>query len=269
MKIAPSIWLKSCAAALALSFCGAVAHAEESDTITTDRPDFVESAKTVGKGRFQIETSIARERNSDAGVRTTTFTTPTLLRYGVSPALELRLESDGYTRQRTVDTGASTDTVRRGGSDASIGVKWTMQEGEGAVPSIGWLLHADLDTGASAFRGEGLRPSLRTVFEWELPADFSLGVMPGLIYDKLNGDRFTAGILGVVVGKEWTERFRTFVEVAAHSITSSRHGGSVVTYDVGGAYLLTKNIQIDTLLAWGANRFSPDFAWTVGLSVKF
>lgn len=34
-----------------------------SDKIATDRPDFVESSNVVGKYRFQIETSVAQERN--------------------------------------------------------------------------------------------------------------------------------------------------------------------------------------------------------------
>jgi hypothetical protein len=256
-------------ATMSLSGCAAALAATTEEPIATDRPDFVESARSVGKGRLQIETSIARERDADAGVKTTTFTTPTLIRFGVAPAWELRVESEGYTRQRTRDSNAFTSDQQTGSSDTSIGAKWAMQDGEGAVPAIGWLLHAELPSGSKAFRGEGVRPSLRAVFEWELPADFSLGVMPGVVYDKSGGDRFAAGILAVVVGREWTDRFRTFVEVAGRSIKSSAHGGSVVTYDVGGAYLLSKNVQIDTAVSWGANRYTPDFAWTVGLSMRF
>ena len=255
------------AAVFALS--SAALAAEPDDTIATDRPDFIETSKTVGHGRLQIETSIARERNSDAGVKTTTFSTPTLLRYGISPSLELRLESDGYMRERTLDTTAFTDNVARGAADLSMGAKWAMQEGEGATPSIAWLFHADLPSGSGAFKGEGVRPSVRTVLEWELPLDFSVGVMPGLVYDKAAGDRFVSGIFAVVVGRQWTARFRTLAEVAGRRLTSSRHGGPVVTYDLGAAYLVTKNVQVDTMFSWGANRYSPDFAWTTGLSMKF
>jgi hypothetical protein len=256
-------------ATMALSGCAPAFAADAEEALVTDRPDFVESARTVGKGRLQIETSIARERDADAGVKTTTYTTPTLIRFGIAPAWELRLESDAYTRQRTRDSNTFTTDLQTGASDVSLGAKWAMQEGEGAVPAIGWLLHADLPSGSKAFRGEGVRPSLRAVFEWELPSDFSLGVMPGVVYDKSGGDRFAAGILAVVVGREWTDRFRTFVEVAGRSIKSAAHGGSEVTYDIGAAYLLGKNVQIDTAASWGANRYTPDFAWTVGLSVRF
>jgi hypothetical protein len=105
--------------------------------------------------------------------------------------------------------------------------------------------------------------------EWELPNDFSFGVMPGIIYDKTEGRRHGSGILAAVLGKEWTPRFRSFIEVAAERITSSRNGGSTVTYNTGVAYLLTDNVQIDTALSWAANNTTPDFAWTGGLSVRF
>ena len=247
----------------------AAAHAQQ-EPISTDRPDFVESSKTVGQGRFQIETSVAYERNSNAGARATTHATPTLLRYGIAPAWELRLENGGYTRQKTHDPATSTSATERGVAETSIGLKWHTHDGEGAAPAIAWLLHVDLATGARAFRGNGMRPSLRTVFEWELPQDFSLGVMPGVIYDTADSNRrHLAGILAAVVGKAWNERLRTFVEIAGQRIASSRNGGSTVTYDVGAAYLLSNDMQIDSAFSWGANKNTPDFAWTVGLSVRF
>ena len=83
---------------LAFAFAVAIASsatASAADTITTDRPDAVESSLTVGRGRFQIETSVAQERDKDAGTKTTVRTTPTLLRLGVTENVEIRLESEG------------------------------------------------------------------------------------------------------------------------------------------------------------------------------
>ena len=55
------VWL-CCLAALA------PARGRSEDQIVTDRPDFVESSLTVGKGRFQVETS-SHLRQSDDGHR--------------------------------------------------------------------------------------------------------------------------------------------------------------------------------------------------------
>ena len=58
------------------------------DDIVPDRPSAGTSASTVGDGVLQIETGL----QSDVGSGTT-FSLPTLLRYGIGDGLELRLDS--------------------------------------------------------------------------------------------------------------------------------------------------------------------------------
>lgn len=251
-----------------LACAGALACAEEKDVIKTDRPDFVESSDVVGMGHFQVEAGYAVERNRVDGGRERLSTTPLLLRAGVGDEWELRLETDGRSVLR--EDGPAGSATTKGYADVSLGVKWHAQDGDGMKPSIGWLLHADMDTGSRAFRGHGTRPSLRMSAEWELPRDVSLGVMPGLLYDKGDdGRRFFSGIFGVTLGKAWSERFSTFIEIAAPQIARAKHGGSMVTYDAGIMYLLSNRWQVDAAVFRAANRNTPDLTWTVGISRKF
>jgi outer membrane putative beta-barrel porin/alpha-amylase len=256
-------------ASAAALMAGAAAHAENNDAIQTDRPDFVESSAVVGKGKMQLETSFAIERNRMEKHHERTSSTPTLLRIGTGDTWELRIETDGRTDFRsTDDTNGKIDTAH-GYSDLSVGVKLHAQDGAGSKPSTAWLLHADIDSGSSAFRGHGIRPSLRWTAEWELPHAFSLGVMPGLTYDTTErGHRFVGGLFGIVLGKSWNERFRTFAEVAAPRIARAGNGGSIATFDVGGAYLLSDTCQVDTALSRGLNKNTADLSWTVGISFK-
>ena len=250
--------------------CLAIPPAHAGDALSTDRPDFVESSDVVGPGHWQIETGLSKERDSSAGAQTRTRTTPTLLRIGLTEALELRFESDGRTSVQTTDSfGTSRET---GWSDASLGFKWRMQEGdaEKGTPGIAWLAHFDIDSGSSAFRGSGVRPSLRVVAEWDLPHDMSVGVMPGIALDsRPDGHRFASGILAVTLGKAWTPRWRTYVEIAGQQLASRRNGGSVVTLDTGLTYLVNDAFQLDLSLQRGITRESPDFAWGVGASIRF
>jgi hypothetical protein len=240
------------------------------DEIVTDRPDFVESSLTVGKHHFQIETSVAGEYDRDGNLSERAFTTPTLLRLGVADNWELRLESDGYVRVHTEDSGAPPPRNTYGVADSALGVKWHMQDGQEARPSVASLLHAEVPSGTPDLRGHGIRPSLRFSLEWELPKESSLGVMPGVIYDSRDdGHRFTAGILGVTLSHNWTEPLRTFVEVAARQLATPADGGNIVTYDFGVAYLITPMVQIDAAMFIGANHHTPDVSWTIGLSAKF
>lgn len=250
--------------------CSAAQAAEPSDRIVTDRPDVVDSPQVVGRGRFQIETSLDYERDSRDGATTKTLTTPTLLRLGITDKAELRFETDGRVRQRTEEGGESTTLT--GWADATVGLKWQQQEGEeSGRPGVAWLVHADLASGSRELRGHGVRPSVRVAFEWELPRDFSLGVMPGVIRDSdpATGERFTAGIFAVALGKELSDRSRVFAEVAATQIASRRHGGTIATFDVGAAYLLRRHVQLDVATRLGITNEAPDFALTAGLAIKF
>lgn len=256
------------AAALAALPIGACAD----DAISTDRPDFVESSDVVGRGHFQIETGFQSERSSVDGIRVRTRTTPTLLRLGVGDTIELRAETDGFAWSATDDPAGGPAVHARGYSDWSFGAKWHMQDGdeEKGTPSIAWLVHADVDTGSPAFRGSGVRPSLRLAVEWELPQEWSVGVMPGLVADKTDdGHRFTSGILAVTVGKGWSEKWHTFFEVAGQQLAARRDGGSVVTFDTGATYLVNDSLQVDFAISRGLTNTSPDFVWGVGLSARF
>lgn len=242
----------------------------DDEPIATDRPDFVESSDVVGKGRVQLETSLAWARDRQGGLKTRETSTPTLLRLGIAQTWELRLETDGRMRRKTDDGGLPTR--ESGWSDLSFGVKWHQRDGDedAGTPGLGWLFHLDADTGSGAFRGQGVRPSLRLAAEWEFAGGWSLGVMPGLYRDRdESGRHFTGGILAATLGKSLSERTRMFLELSGEQLAAARHGGSVVTLDAGVTYLLTRDMQVDAALSRGLNRNAPDWAWTVGFSTRF
>jgi hypothetical protein len=255
---------------LAALGCAAVpAFADEA--ISTDRPDFVESSDVVGAGRWQIETGLGTTRDRDGSVRSRAWNTGTLLRFGTSETTELRLETDGFAHVRATDEATGAMAEASGMSDVSIGVKWHVHEGQAQTgsPSTAWLLHVDLPTGSKALRGHGARPSLRAVAEWELPDDFSLGVMPGVASDTDDrGHRFGAGILAVTFGKD-IGPVHAFAELAGQQIASSANGGSTVTFDFGAAWRLAPDFQLDVSVQRGLTSAAPDLQAGIGFSVRF
>jgi hypothetical protein len=230
--------------------------------------DFVESSATVGRDILFLEMSVGGDRTAASGVTASGFATPLLLSYGVGDHWELRFETDGYLRAKEVD-GEAVLLDDEGMSDLSVGVKWHTHDGAAgtAMPSVGWLLHADLAVGSEVFRGHGGRLSLRAVAEWELPYGIAVGVMPGVVHDVDGPGRFFTGMLGAYAAKSWTERFWTFAELAAEQLAAADRGGSVVTYNGGAAFLLGPNVQLDAVVGVGANANAADFAWTVKLAM--
>jgi hypothetical protein len=226
--------------------------------ITTDRPDFVESSSTVGTGVIQIETSLAMERAGDAE----TWSTPTLLRIGLSAAWEFRVESPGYLR-------AGEPLDQSGFGDAALGVKWHLGGGGGWRPARALLLHAEFPLGSDDFRQAGVRPSIRGVAEWELTQRLSFGSMAGVISDREGQDRFTSGILAGVLGWGWTDTFRTFSEIALTQVAKDQHGGTVAAANLGGTILLGEHAQIDGGISLPLSDSDSGLALTVGFSRRF
>ncbi|MFC5459122.1 transporter [Massilia niabensis] len=265
----PSLSLSRLAGAVTIALAALAPACAADEGIVTDRPDFVESSNVVGLGRLQVETSVAIDRSRSTTLRERVLSTPTLLRYGISDTVELRVESDGRVATRTHLPASGERSSEAGSADAALGLKWHLADAVGANPSLGVLVHVDTPSGSRALRGEKWRPSLRVVGEWELPNDMSLGLMPGAGSDTDDlGRRYTYGIFGAVLGKQLTDRLRGFVEIAAPHVARSSHGGTQATFDIGGAYLITDTLQVDTMLARGLNSRTPDLSLTVGLSFK-
>jgi hypothetical protein len=230
--------------------------------IDTDGPDFVESSEVVPRGRSQVEVDLTSTRARRSPADTPTTSTPTLLKYGFAENLELRVAPSGYLRQ----------DGRSGSGDTAIGLKWHAQDrgGVGGAPAVSWILHADLPSGSRAVRGEGLRPSLRSVITWELPGDYALGLMPGLRRDSADGGhRFTSGIFGAVLNKKLSESWRAFVELAVPQWARSRDGGVLATWDAGAARLFGNDAQIGVRAGVAANRNTPGSYVLLELARRF
>jgi hypothetical protein len=255
----------SCAAAL----CAALVPAR-AEPITTDRPDFVESSDVVDAGRVQIESGLQFERDSSGDDTRRLRSTPVLLRFGLGRSLEARIETDGALRSH--DTVAGVDSKASGAADVSLGIKWRSNEGDEATgkASTAWLLHVDVDSGSAEFRGQGLRPSLRYVAEWELPHGWSVGIMPGIVRDRDDaGQRYVNALFAVTTGKEITPEWRAFFEIALPRIAKSKHGGTQASFDTGLAWVIGNDVQLDAYVQRGLTRETADWAAGVGFSIRF
>lgn len=230
--------------------------------IATDRPDFVESSLTVGSRTIQVESSLAYQRSGPAASRTASWSTPTLLRWGLGGAWEARLETDG------VVADASSPGLGEGGGfgDVALGAKWHAGGDGAGTPSTALLVHVDVPSGSRELRRKGHGVSLRGVLEWSLPRGVSAGVMPGVASEVTGGERHVSGVLGGVVGKEVTERTRIFVELAFPRIAAPRHGGTEGHVNAGAAWLLGRDLQLDAAISLGVTGAAADHGITLGIS---
>lgn len=244
---------------------------DEEDEIVTDRPDITESSLVVGPGRFQIETGLLREYRSRGRSDERGLLTPTLLRYGLSRNWEARLETDGFSRLRTFSPGAGVERTA-GYSPLAPGAKYTFQRpAEGSRrPTLGAIFHVNVPSGSGAFRGRKLTGDAKLAADWDLAPKWALGVNAGFGWEEDDsGDVFAFGLVTGSVGREWTDRLNSFIELAFQGPETSR-GGHALILDGGFTYLVAPLTQLDVAVGTGLSGRTPaDTFWTMGISRKF
>lgn len=255
------------AAMVSMGMSAEQAWAEPEAALVSDRGGFLVSSATVGDGRLHVEAGVNFERDKRGALKSRVWTTPASLRYGIGDDLEVRLESDAFTRQREGGTGA--DGKQSGFADAAFGIKWHDVRDGTAIDSAAWWLSMELPSGSRDFKGDGLRPALYRVMEWALSETDGLALMPGIKYDRDASGHFWSGALGGAYNRTLSERVGASLAIEGKQLAGPRHGGNVVTSTISLAYLLNKDTQLDTGASFGLNEHSPDFAWTAGVSVRF
>lgn len=125
--------------------------ARAQDVINPDRPGIADGSATVSRGVFQIE--IGGERDDDV------WSTPTLLRYGLAPSFELRVEANDWNRDDvsvgfkkhfgSTPFGLIGRVFANGDADARLAADYELNEKWSLNPNIG-LAYEDSSTTALA-----------------------------------------------------------------------------------------------------------------------
>jgi hypothetical protein len=215
--------------------------------------DFLDSPAVIGLGQWQFDpvfpllpgphervVSNFTSHFAALDVPVDTRQTMQLRAAAGNPADELPLET-------------ANDRLRRlrGFSDVSLGAQWRVRGGDaGWLPGVAWLADVETTMGSPAFRDRNFRPSLRATAQWELPQQLSLGVMPGVYRDRGDdGRHFAAGVLAVTLGKSWTPRLQSFVELAGQCLTRTQSDSSLLNVDTGVAFVASKTLQVDMVVS--------------------
>ncbi|MEP6503784.1 MAG: transporter [Betaproteobacteria bacterium] len=246
--------------AVAAVLLAVAAHADAAPA----RVDFLESPAVIGLGQWQFDPVFPT-------LRATTLQAARVAAPGPLASATMELRAAATSPADGLAMESATDRVRRlhGFSDVSLGARWRVRGGDaGWLPGVAWLADVEATMGSPAFRGRHFRPSLRATAEWTLPQQMTLCVMPGVYRDRGDdGRHYAAGVLAVTLGKAWTPRLQTFVELAGQRQSRAQSDGSLLDVDTGLAFTATKTLQLDVVvsrsLAGGASQ-----ATRGGLSVS-
>lgn len=251
----------------------AAAGAEEQDLINPDRPGIADGSTVIWPHRFQLEIGIQAESRGDGSSSLRTLFVPTLLRLGLSPTWELRVETNGFTQTRSSDpvTGIMRAT---GYAPISIGAKVHWQDGKGpAHPSLGSILRVFVPSGSSDFGSHRFTADLRLAADWDLTRSGSWSLNPNVgagYYEDDQGQTFCTA-LGALTLNYFSrdKKVNPFVDLGLQA-PEARGGRTSVVLDTGVAYVLGRNVQLDASVGTGILGHTPPHPfWSVGFSQRF
>lgn len=241
-------------------FCPGRAAAQEESPIATDRPGFLFSSLSVGRGIFQIELglpTVALIESGDADVRTTSFSA--LLRHGITDDLELRLGAPVYADN---ETGS-------GYGDLELGARWHILDNEGSRPSFALIPSVILPTGEDGFTADDPVYQLNAALEWALADGWGLAGLAGILNGPSGGDRYMQETFALSLGRSLSSPAWSAYGEAAHIVTDLDGAGDASFLGGGVKYLISSDTQLDLSFDRGLTDESPDWLLGLGLSARF
>lgn len=231
---------------IALQLAVTVAAAQpRDDYINPDRPGIADGSNVVGAGRIQVETGLQREYRNSNGAQSRTLFMPTLLRMGLNENIEFRSESNTYTR--TTETDSTHMTARAEGiAPVSVGFKVHFIDADGQQqPSVGVIARVFPRSGTREFQSTRATGDFRLVADWDFLPEWSLNPNIGVaLYEGSDRRQYAAGLFAATLTYNPSKSLSFFADVGLQS-PEARHGRSAVMVDVGMAYLIGRDIQID------------------------
>lgn len=234
---------------------------------TADRPGYSESSSVVGKDIFQIELGLQQELHQRYQHQNITYF-DTLLRYGLSKKLELRVEGNTFQQTQTFSPNSTT----WGLNETSIGFKYNFQdqpEGSGR-PSLGILGQFSPATGSNGLKPVHSQEQLQLLMDWQFAPHWTLTSNVGAgIFEDSNNRLFGAGTFTCSLNRDLSDKAGVFLEVALQA-PEQTFGKPFWALDYGVHYMIGPDTQLDASLGHGLGGFtSPDFFWAVGVTQRW
>lgn len=244
------------------------------ERIETERHDFTQSTKTVGRGVFQIESGYSYfYKDQDEEIEGAHTTPEMLLRFGLSDDIEFRL------RYSYAWIFVDEEEDDEGSQDLVWSFKLGMTEPCGLVPESALELRFSAPTGGESFSSKRVDHGLDYIYGWELSDRWELygstGYATGglgdfsLIPEEPADDWFVVWSQSVALGTELTDKvtmYNEFFGLFSHALADDF---SIVVYNIGVDYYITDDFVLDLRAGKGLTPDSDDFFTGIGGGYRF
>jgi hypothetical protein len=241
-----------------------------------ERPTKILNPFTVDAGHFQIESDFLNYvYSNDSGRGTQYFQTgdPTI-KLGITNWLDFEFNLDAYqnTTTRNNQTGQIVSSAR-GFGDTILKFKANLIGNDGGVFAAALVPFIKLPTAAPGLGNGVAEGGVALPVQVNLPGDFALGLQTEIdSLKRADGTRHYANFVNIAnlshslpfICKDLTASVEFFSSVANDSITPA-----IYTFDLGLAYLLLANVQLDAGANFGLNKASPSVNLYTGVTARF
>ncbi len=226
-----------------------------------DRPDVTNGTHLVDIGLLQMEVGVLVNH---LGPASSSGSTPTTFRVGLSDWLEVRFGGDGFV------TATSPIGSTNGIGNVQLGAKIRLWADPGGIPVLSILPSVNLPT-ASAGKGLGSGQSDYTIalltgtdFLTRGHVDVNYGV--GMIGAGPGLRRFAQHLVSASASVEIPGPVTPYAEYFWIS-RQDPFGGHVGAIDTGAIYVITPRFALDGGMQWGLTDAAPEWSAFGGVSV--
>jgi len=244
------------------------------ERIETDRHDFTQSTKTVGRGVAQVEAGYTYFYDDNGEEVEQAHTTPEMLvRLGLTEDTEFRIR---WTYAWSfADEGDNQDSAE----DLRWSFKLRATDQDAWIPESAVELRFTAPTGGSAFSTEQVEFGLDYIYGWEVADGYELygstGFMTqalgdfGLVPEEPASDHFIAWTQSVALGAELTEQttmYSEFYGIFSYGLEKDYAEGY---FNIGLDYYVTRNLVLDVRGGVGLTPDADDFFSGLGGGYRF
>jgi hypothetical protein len=238
--------------------------------LSTDRPDQTESAQTVPKGWFQVESNLVSfSRSYGMGeLSQDTSVSDFIFKYGITRNTDLQVGWAPRLLHRDKDTDGVLVGKTSGSSDVTLRMKTNLvgnDEGGYAIALLPWvkLPTASYGLGNQCWEyGLTINQELDIGGGWELGSSIFLAMA---VNDERQ--RYFEPAFTLAIGRDLTEKLAFYVETYQGWLNDDRRYLQS-SFDGGLTYMVTPNLKFDVGMNWffnGHQALNP----FVGVSFRF
>ncbi|MDB5036262.1 MAG: hypothetical protein JWQ98_3503 [Chlorobi bacterium] len=234
----------------------------EIPSISTDRPGQTTPPTIASPGSVQVEVGMQFAHDQSDGVEMTTMSIPqALVRIGLLPAMELRVQGEARSIRTSLPPAPATS--HSGLAGLAIGTKIGVTGESKLIPETSFGMTLAMPAGDEAYRPASVAPTLFFAMRNGLSSTLNLYYNLGESWDGTNGAG--TGFYDAALWNSFTTRFSGFIEIygSFSSAVSATHAA-----DIGAAFLVTPNIQLDIFGGAGITDNAPDYFVNGGVSFR-